>query len=62
MTKKKYALTEQDKEQFKPCADKWIANAMSTDPMTELDRDICRQAAKDLYHGAALGVRCERRR
>ena len=49
---KKYELTKSHKKQLKPWADKWIANAMSTKPMDEQDREICRKAVKGLYEAA----------
>ena len=39
--KKLYELTPEHRAQLKPWADRWIANAMSTEPMTEADRVIC---------------------
>lgn len=52
--KKKYVLTEEHRQQLRPWADKWIANAMSTEPMTEEDREICRGAVEDLYRAANM--------
>lgn len=54
MAKKKYSLTEEHRAQLKPWADKWIKNAMSTEPMTEVDRNTCREAVKGLYKAAKL--------
>ena len=51
---KKYKLTPEHEKQLKPWADKWIKNAMSTDPMTEVDREICRKAVIGLYQAADL--------
>ena len=51
---KKYSLTEEHRAQLKPWADKWIANAMSTKPMDETERAICRDAVKRLYQSANL--------
>ena len=51
---KKYTLTDEHREQLKPWADKWIANAMSTKPMDEEDKRICRIAVKELYEAAGL--------
>lgn len=34
MTRKKYELTPEHRAQLEPWRDKWIANAMSTAPMT----------------------------
>ena len=50
----KYSLTEEHKAQLKPWADKWIANALSTAPMTQEDRDICVTAAIGMYAAANL--------
>ena len=49
MSKKLYSLTDEHRAQLKPWADKWIANAMSTAAMTDLDREICRDAVRRLY-------------
>ncbi len=54
MTQKKYVLTEEHRAQLKPWADKWIANAMSTKPMLDEDREVCRKAVVDLYAAAGL--------
>ena len=51
---KKYSLTEEHRAQLKPWADKWIANAMSTAPMTEEEKEICRDAVEGLYRAADL--------
>ena len=53
---KKYSFDDhpEHKKMLKPWVDKWIANAMSTVPMTESDRDICRAAVKRLYEEAGL--------
>ena len=50
--KKLYELTPEHRAQLKPWADRWIANAMSTEPMTEADRVICRDAVRRLYEAA----------
>ena len=42
---KKYELTPEHRAQLDPWAKKWIANALSTEAMTDADRDICRAAA-----------------
>ncbi len=49
---KKYSLTEEHRAQMKPWADKWIANAMSTKPMDDEERAICRKAVAELYEAA----------
>jgi len=51
---KKYELTPEHREQLKPWADKWIANAMSTAAMTDDDRRISIDAVKKLYQAANL--------
>jgi len=51
---KKYTLTDEHRAQLKPWAERWIKNAMSTAPMTESDREICRDAVKRLYQAANL--------
>ena len=50
----KYTLTDEHRAQLDPWARKWIANAMSTTAMTDLDRMICRDAVKRLYRAADL--------
>lgn len=54
MSQTKYSLTPEHREQMKPWAEKWIANAMSTKPMDEEDRRIMRQSIKGLYESAGL--------
>src|SRR3990172_4020620 len=51
-SQKKYVLTEEHKAQLKPWADKWIKNAMSTEPMTDLDKEIMRRAITEMYAAA----------
>ena len=53
---KKYTLTEEHREQLKPWAAKWIANAMSTKAMDESDREKAIKAANGLYEAAGLTV------
>lgn len=58
---KKYKLTKEHEAQLKPWADKWIANAMSTKPMDDHDRDQMRIAIKGLYEAADLAPPPDRR-
>lgn len=51
---KKYELTEEHRAQLKPHADKWIANALSTKQMDDLDRDEMVKALVGLYAAAEL--------
>ena len=51
---KKYELTPEHRAQLKPWADKWIANAMSTKPMDDTDREAMRVAVRGLYQAANL--------
>jgi hypothetical protein len=51
---KKYKLTKEHEAQFKPWADKWIANAMSTAPYTEEEKEKYRDAVEGLYRAANL--------
>ena len=51
---KTYTLTEEHRAQLKPWADKWIANAMSTTPMDDVDRAAMRVAVRGLYEAARL--------
>jgi hypothetical protein len=50
----KYTLTDEHRAQLKPWADKWVRNAMSTEPMTDEDRRIVREAITGLYVAADL--------
>ena len=52
--KKKYVLTPDHRGQLGPWADRWIANAMSTRPMDESDREAMRVAVAGLYEAAGL--------
>lgn len=45
----KYILTEEHKAQQKPWADKWIKIAMSTESMTDKDKELCRGYVNDMY-------------
>lgn len=54
MTTKKYELTEEDRARLPGWRDKWIANAMSTAPMTDEDREVCRKAVVGLYDVSGL--------
>ena len=45
----KYSLTPDHSAQLKPWSDRWIANAMSTSPMTADDREQCRIAVEQMY-------------
>lgn len=52
--KQKYVLTEEHRAQLKPWADKWIANAMSTRPMSADDKLDCIGHVNRLYEVAKL--------
>ena len=54
MRSKKYGLTPAHRAQLDPWRDRWIANAMSTAPMTETDREAMRSAVRGLYAAANL--------
>jgi len=55
MTKSKlYELTPEHRAQLKPWADRWIANAMSTAPMTDEDKRLCEIAVNGMYDAANL--------
>lgn len=41
-------------KQLKPWANKWIANAMSTKPMDDEEKEMCRKAVNGLYKAANL--------
>jgi hypothetical protein len=51
---KKYTLTDEHRAMLKPWAEKWIANAMSTKPMDDTDREVMRVAVRGLYRAANL--------
>ena len=51
---KKYSLTDEHRAQLKPWADKWTRTIMSTDPMTDDDRSMAREAVIGLYAAANL--------
>ena len=51
---KLYELTPEHRAELGPWAQRWIANAMSTAPMTEADREVCRRAVAGLYATAKL--------
>ena len=54
MARKLYSLTDEHRARLTPWAELWIANAMSTTPMTDADREICADAARRLYAAAGL--------
>ena len=54
-TKEKYTLTDEHRAQLKPWADKWIANAMSTTPMSSDDKLDCVGFVKEINE-EALGL------
>ena len=49
-----YSLTPEHEARFPEWRDRWIANAMSTTPMTDTDRHLCRDAVNGLYAAANL--------
>jgi hypothetical protein len=49
-----YSLTPEHRAQLKPWADKWIANALRTEPQTDSDRESMRVAMRGLYEAARL--------
>jgi hypothetical protein len=53
-TTEKYKLTPEHEARFPEWRDRWIANAMSTEAMTEADREACRAAVLGLYAAAKL--------
>lgn len=54
MTTKKYTLTDEHRSMLKPWADKWIANAMSTRPMSSDERSAARAAVDGMYLASKL--------
>ena len=54
MGRKLYELTPEHRAELAPWAQRWIANAMSTAPMTEADREVCRRAVAGIYAAAKL--------
>jgi len=53
-TKKKYKFTAEHEAMLVPWRDKWIANAMSTEAMTEADREVVRKAVNGMYKAAGI--------
>ncbi len=51
---KKYELTDEHRKELGSWADRWIKNAMSTKPMDEEERKICRKAVREMYQAANL--------
>ena len=49
-----YKLKPEHAKKFGEIAKKWIQNAMSTKPMDETDREICRKSIKKMYKLANL--------
>ena len=54
MSVKKYKLTPEHQAALGAWRDRWIANAMSTEAMTEADREACREAVNGMYAAANL--------
>ena len=54
MTSKLYSFRDhpEDRAKLKPYADAWVANARSTEPMTEEDRTITEAAVRAQYRNA----------
>lgn len=50
----KYVLTEEHRALLPMWRKKWLDNSLRTDPMTEEDRRICREATIDMYRIAGL--------
>src|SRR3990167_3313165 len=48
----KYKLTPDHEKELKPWSSRWIANAMSTKPMDEDEKEICRNAVIGMYEAA----------
>src|SRR5215831_8801799 len=53
-TKKLYELTPEHRSQLKPWAERWIANALRTEPQSDSDKEIMRTAMRGLYAAAKL--------
>jgi hypothetical protein len=51
---KRYELTTEDRAQFAPWRDKWIANAMSTKQIDDVDKQAMESAINGLYEAANL--------
>ena len=54
MSQKKYSLLPHHESQMVAWRDKWIGHALSTQAMTEDEREICRDAVRRLYIAAGL--------
>jgi hypothetical protein len=50
----KYTLTDEHRAQLTSWADRWIANAMSCEPMDDTDREAMRVAIRGMYEAANL--------
>ena len=55
-TPKKYVLTPEHEAQLPAWRDKWVANALSTAPMTDEDRTITTDAVRGMYAAADLSA------
>jgi hypothetical protein len=54
MSLTKYSLTDEHRARLPEWRDKWIRNAMSTEPMTAADREITAKAIDGIYKAANL--------
>lgn len=54
MAEKQYKLTDEHRAQLRPWADRWIKNALRTDPMNEYDKGILMESMKGLYKAANM--------
>ena len=50
----KYELTERHRNELKPWAERWIANAMSTKQMDDEEKEITKKAILGIYAAAKL--------
>src|SRR5438128_61352 len=53
-TTKNYELTPEHRAQLESWRDRWIANALSTAPLTSADHEVIRTAVRGLYQAANL--------
>ncbi len=47
-------LTDEQRASLRPWTERWIANALSTKPMDDTDREAMREAIRGLYRAAGL--------
>src|SRR5690349_9342525 len=54
MADKQYTLTDEHRAQLRPWADRWIKNALRTEPLNEYDKGILVESMNGLYRAANM--------